>query len=135
MLCCSLLVSAKCSVFPPVSTVQYVWDAYLENTEEQLKIPTAAPMSADLELLQDTPPASIISAEADIFREHGETYSKKLNKAGLPAIAARYIDASHGFLRMPYLKKTQAPAALFQTAHTLKKHWQQSESKLMAFFA
>lgn len=115
------------NVFLPSTTMQYVWDAYLDN-KEQYTIPTAVPMSSDMDLLQDLPPALIITAEKDVLRSEGEAYGRKLNRAGVDTLSVRYVGIGHGFLTMPFLQ-SQALAAIAQTIDIIKNHWN-SKSKL-----
>lgn len=115
------------NVFLPSTTMQYVWDAYLDN-KEQYRIPTAVPMSSDMDLLQDLPPALIITAEKDVLRSEGEAYGRKLNRAGVDTLSVRYVGIGHGFLTMPFLQ-SQALAAIAQTIDIIKNHWN-SKSKL-----
>jgi acetyl esterase len=107
--------------------MQYVWDAYLTNEKEK-NIATAVPMSASLDVLENLPPALIITAESDVLRTEGELYAKKLTKAGVDTLCVRYLGIGHGFVTMPDLRP-QAHAAIEQTVDILRKHWN-SQSKL-----
>lgn len=107
--------------------MEYMWESYLSNKEER-EIPTAVPMAAPLDMLKGLPPTLVLTAERDILRSEGEAYAKKLEKAGVSAMAIRYIGTGHGFLTMPTLQKN-ALTAIAQTADILRKHWC-SDSKL-----
>jgi len=117
----------KDNVFLPRTTMQYVWDAYTTSIDQHT-VPTVVPMSASTEVLQDLPPALIITAESDVLRSEGEAYAKKLNQAGVDAICVRYNSIGHGFVSMPVLRP-QGVAAIAQTVDLLKKHWS-SDSRL-----
>jgi acetyl esterase len=110
--------------------MQYLWDAYLEDIDEQSKIPTVAPLSATLDLLKDLPPAFIITAEIDVLRSEGEAYAKKLVEAGVPVLSVRYLGTSHGFTTPKIGGLTsEALAAISQTVDVLNKFWASSNSE------
>ncbi|GAN02440.1 esterase [Mucor ambiguus] len=111
----------KDNLFLPRTTMEYVWDAYITSTDQHT-VPTVVPMSASAEVLQDLPPALIITAESDVLRSEGEAYAKKLNQAGVDAICVRYNSIGHGFVSMPVLKP-QGVAAIAQTVDLLRKQW------------
>lgn len=111
-------IENQANTFLPRTTMQYVWEAYLSPGQEILA--TAVPMSS--KSLQDLPPALIMTAEKDVLRTEGELYGKKLNQAGVDTICVRYVGMGHGFLTMPFLQP-QAIAAIAQTVHVLKSHW------------
>lgn len=107
--------------------MKYVWEAYTASVDQH-SLPTVVPMSASAEVLQDLPPALVITAESDVLRSEGGAYAKKLNKAGVDAICVRYNGIGHGFVSMPVLRP-QGTAAIAQTVDLLRKHWG-SDSKL-----
>ncbi|KAI7887593.1 alpha/beta hydrolase fold-domain-containing protein [Mucor mucedo] len=114
------------NAFLPRTTMQYVWEAYLE-TDNQSTLATAVPMVYDE--FEGLPPALIITAERDVLRSEGEAYGKKLSTAGVDTVCVRYVGIGHGFLTMPFLQ-SQAHAAIAQTVHVIKSHWNSFESKL-----
>ncbi|KAG2212734.1 hypothetical protein INT47_000711 [Mucor saturninus] len=114
------------NAFLPRTTMQYVWEAYLE-TNDQSTLATAVPMVYDE--FEGLPPALIITAERDVLRSEGEAYGKKLSTAGVDTVCVRYVGIGHGFLTMPFLQ-SQAHAAIAQTVHVIKSHWNSFESKL-----
>ena len=50
--------------------------------------------------LAGLPPAFIITAEADILRDDAESYGRRLQADGTPAIVRRYDGVIHGFVAM-----------------------------------
>ncbi|KFN89401.1 lipase [Tetragenococcus muriaticus 3MR10-3] len=52
------------------------------NKSERNEI-TASPLKASEEELKDLPEALILTAEADVLRDEGEAYARKLREAGV----------------------------------------------------
>lgn len=49
--------------------------------------------------LTGLPPALIVTAQYDPFRDEGEAYGRRLSEAGVPTIVHRYESAGHGFVQ------------------------------------
>jgi len=81
---------------------QYVLD------KTRRKEPTVAPLNAKLEQLRGLPPALVITAEADVLRDEGESYARKLMSAGVQVTATRYLGAIHAFVTLNRLAHTPA---------------------------
>ncbi|USU13787.1 alpha/beta hydrolase [Sphingomonadaceae bacterium OTU29THOMA1] len=60
--------------------------------------PTAFPLRAGIDLLNDLPDALVIVAEHDPAREDGEEYARRLAAAGVPSTCVRYNGAIHDFM-------------------------------------
>jgi acetyl esterase len=74
-----------------------------------------------MEELGGLPPATIITAEADVVRDEGEAYASKLREAGVQVTAVRYLGTIHDFILLDALRDTGAArAAIAQTANTLR---------------
>jgi acetyl esterase len=79
-----------------------------------------------MEELGGLPPATIITAEADVVRDKvvrdkGEAYASKLREAGVQVTAVRYLGTIHDFILLDALRDTGAArAAIAQTANTLR---------------
>ena len=92
------------------------WDRYLarpEDGEEPYASPLRAPDLAGL------PPALVVTAQWDPLRDDGEAYAARLQRAGVPVQATRYLDATHGFLGFA-ATVSSADYALWQTADFLR---------------
>jgi acetyl esterase/lipase len=68
----------------------------------------AAPLQATLEQLAGLPPALVISDEADVVRDEGETYANKLREAGNDVPSLRVLGMVHDFLLLDSLRATKA---------------------------
>ncbi|KAI8073976.1 alpha/beta hydrolase fold-domain-containing protein [Gongronella butleri] len=111
----------------PRNLMMYVWSLYL--TEEAKNSRFAVPMLATVEQLEDLPPALLITAEKDVLRDDGETYIKRLRKAGVDTVALRYFNVRHGFFTEPEITET-ADAGIDQIVAFLMKKWGISPAKL-----
>ena len=108
--------------------MQWYWDLYIEHPEQRTEI-TASPLRADVEALAGLPPALIITAEADVLRDEGEAYARKLRRAGVPAIAVRYQGTIHAFVMFNSLYATQATqAAVAQASAVLHQSFTRDRS-------
>ncbi|MDA4114129.1 MAG: alpha/beta hydrolase, partial [Thaumarchaeota archaeon] len=70
---------------------------YLSDVREA-KNPIVSPLLGDLRGL---PPAMMITADLDEFREQEEEYTDKLRKAGVRVRALNYARMLHGFWNFP----------------------------------
>jgi acetyl esterase len=100
--------------------MQWFWDAYLPEVYQRA-MPTASPLRATLSELTGLPPALVITDEADVLRDEGEAYGRKLREAGVDVTAVRYEGVFHDFMMLNALSSTNATrAAITQTAHALR---------------
>jgi len=100
--------------------MQWFWDAYLPEVEERTN-PLASPLQATVDQLRDLPPALVITDEADVLRDEGEAYSRKLRQAGVDVTAVRYEGVFHDFMMLNALADTNATrTATRQTARALR---------------
>lgn len=100
--------------------MQWFWDAYLPDPSKRSEV-TASPLQATVEQLRGLPPALVITDEADVLRDEGEAYGRKLRQAGVDVTAVRYEGVFHDFMMLNDLAETNATrAAIAQTAKALK---------------
>lgn len=72
------------------------------------RLPTAFPLLATFEALNDLPPALVIVAEADPLCGQGEEYARRLVEAGVRATATRHLGTIHDFVALNALADTPA---------------------------
>lgn len=67
-----------------------------------------SPPRASLEQLRGLPPALVITDEADVLRDEGEAYGRKLRAAGVDVTTIRYEGIFHDFTMLNALAETNA---------------------------
>lgn len=100
--------------------MQWFWDQYTTDAAERAQI-TASPNRASPDELSGLPPALVITGEADVLRDEGESYAAKLRAAGVPTIATRYGGVIHDFVMLNSLHDMPpARAAVAQAVAVLR---------------
>jgi acetyl esterase len=100
--------------------MQWFWDQYTTDEAERQEI-TASPLRATTEQLAGLPPALVITDEADVLRDEGEAYGRKLREAGVDVSATRYEGIVHDFMMLNPLRETNgAQAAITQAVDYLR---------------
>ena len=100
--------------------MQWFWDAYLPDASQR-STATVSPLQATVEQLHNLPPVLIITDEADVLRDEGEAYGRKLRQAGVDTTMTRYEGVFHDFMMLNALAETNASrAATAQTAQALR---------------
>ena len=95
--------------------MQWFWDQYTTDEAQRAEI-TASPLRASVEQLTGVPPALVITAEADVLRDEGEAYARKLRQAGVPVTAVRYQGIIHDFVMLNALRGTHAAEGAIRQA-------------------
>jgi len=95
--------------------MQWFWDQYTTSEAQRNEI-TASPLRATTEQLGGLPPALVITGEADVLRDEGEAYARKLRTAGVPVTAVRYQGIIHDFVMLNALRETRAAEAAIKQA-------------------
>jgi acetyl esterase len=100
--------------------MQWFWDQYAPDEDQRDEV-TASPLRATKDQLAGLPPALVITAEADVLRDEGEAYGRKLREAGVDVSATRYEGVIHDFMMLNALRETNgAKAAISQAIAYLK---------------
>ncbi|MBD5394342.1 MAG: alpha/beta hydrolase [Lachnospiraceae bacterium] len=85
----------------------WFWNQYTTSEKDRNEI-TASPLKADTCDLQGLPAALILNGEADVLRDEGEAYARKLREAGVPVTAMRLQGIIHDFVMLNALDETKA---------------------------
>lgn len=102
--------------------MKWFWDQYTTDDSERSEI-TASPLRATSEELADLPPALILTGEADVLRDEGEAYARKLRDAGVAVTQVRFQGMIHDFVVVNSLDQTNATRA----AMLLATQWLQQD--------
>ncbi len=101
--------------------MMWFWDQYTTNEEERAEI-TASPLRANINELNDLPSAMILTGEADVLRDEGEAYARKLRDAGVPVTQVRFQGIIHDFVMVNAMDQTKATrAAMALSTSWIKK--------------
>lgn len=103
------------------SGMQWFWDQYTTNEKERAEI-TASPLQATIDDLANLPEALIINGEADVLRDEGENYARKLREAGVKVTQVRFQGMIHDFVMLNNLDQTKAT----RSAMNLSISWLQN---------
>ncbi len=87
--------------------MMWFWDQYTRSVCDRNKI-TASPLRAEMEQLRGLPEAMILNGEADVLRDEGEAYARKLREAGVDVTAVRFQGMIHDFVMLNALDQTKA---------------------------
>jgi hypothetical protein len=95
--------------------MQWFWDQYTTDENQRNEI-TASPVRAAANDLAGLPNALVITGEADVLRDEGEAYGRKLREAGVDVTAIRYEGIIHDFVMLNALRGTNAASAAIAQA-------------------
>lgn len=102
--------------------MKWMYDQYTTDPAERQQI-YASPLNASLEQLKGLPPTLIQVAEADVLRQGGEAYGRKLDEAGVAVTTIRYNGTIHDFgLLNPLAEIPQTKSLFIHAAAELKKY-------------
>jgi acetyl esterase len=102
--------------------MEWFWDAYIADPAQRSEI-TASPNHATIEQLRGLPPTLLLVDEADVLRDEGEAYARRLDEAGVDVTCVRYNGAIHDFGLLNALRDVPSTgAALRQAAAELARH-------------
>ena len=102
--------------------MKWFWDNYTTDANQRAEI-YASPLRATTEQLKGLPPALIQTAGADVLRDEGEAYARKLDAAGVPVTTVRYNGMIHDYGLLNVVSQVPAVrSALLQASDELKQH-------------
>lgn len=87
--------------------MKWFWQQYAPNDKSRREI-TASPLRATVDELRGLPQTMIINGEADVLRDEGEAFAKKLRTAGVDVTALRIQGTIHDFVMLNSLDQTDA---------------------------
>lgn len=87
--------------------MMWFWDQYTISCRDRNEI-TVSPLRAKTEQLRNLPEAMILNGEADVLRNEGEGYARKLRDAGVGVTALRFQGIIHDFVMLNSLDRTKA---------------------------
>ena len=90
--------------------MMWFWDQYTTSVKDRNQI-TASPLRASLEQLRGLPDAMILNGEADVLRDEGEEYARRLREAGVNVTTIRFNGIIHDFVMLNALNETNAVRA------------------------
>lgn len=86
--------------------MMWFWQQYAPYAEMRNRV-LACPLKAQIETLEGLPQAMIITDEADVLRQEGEHYARKLRMAGVDVAAIRIQAITHDFVMLNALDQTE----------------------------
>ncbi|WP_434571544.1 alpha/beta hydrolase [Pseudomonas sp. Z3-6] len=102
--------------------MKWFWDNYTTDAGQRGEI-YASPLRATTAQLKGLPPALVQTAEADVLRDEGEAYARKLDAAGVPVTAVRYNGMIHDYGLLNVVSQVPAVrSAMLQVSQELKQH-------------
>ncbi|MGE7960344.1 alpha/beta hydrolase [Pseudomonas sp. NPDC089530] len=102
--------------------MKWFWDNYTTDASQRNEI-YASPLRATSAQLKGLPPALIQTASADVLRDEGEAYARKLDEAGVTVTSVRYNGMIHDYGLLNVVSQVPAVrSALLQACEELKQH-------------
>lgn len=85
----------------------WFWNQYTDSLSDRDLLLTS-PLRAEVSQLCGLPQAMIINGEADVLRDEGEAFARKLRLANVAVTAVRFQAIIHDFVMLNSLDQTQA---------------------------
>lgn len=102
--------------------MKWFWDNYTTDAKQRNEI-YASPLRATTAQLKGLPPALVQTASADVLRDEGEAYARKLDEAGVPVTSVRYNGMIHDYGLLNVVSQVPAVrSAMLQASQELKEH-------------
>lgn len=86
--------------------MMWFWNQYTTMEQERNQV-TASPLRASVEQLRNLLEAMILNGEADILRDEGEAFARRLRDACVPVTAMRFQGIIHDFVMLNALDRTK----------------------------
>ncbi|HTZ71655.1 MAG TPA: alpha/beta hydrolase [Acetobacteraceae bacterium] len=99
------------------SDMEWLWNVYLPGAAARQAV-AATPLAATIDELRGLPETLLITAEADVLRDEGEAFARKLSQASVRTTCTRYIGTIHDFVMLNALADTPAARAAIGQANT-----------------
>ena len=104
------------------NAMKWFWDNYTTDANQRNEI-YASPLRATTAQLKGLPPALVQTASADVLRDEGEAYARKLDEAGVPVTSVRYNGMIHDYGLLNVVSQVPAVrSAMLQASQELKQH-------------
>lgn len=87
--------------------MMWFWNQYTASACDRDQI-TASPLRADTEQLRGLPDTMILNGEADVLRDEGEAFARKLREAEVDVTAMQFQGMIHDFVMLNALDQTKA---------------------------
>jgi len=102
--------------------MKWFWDNYTTDPKQRNEI-YASPLRATPAQLKGLPPALVQTAGADVLRDEGEAYARKLDEAGVAVTSVRYNGMIHDYGLLNVVSQVPAVrSAMLQASEELKQH-------------
>jgi acetyl esterase len=102
--------------------MEWFWDQYTNDPAERDLI-TVSPLKASTEELAGLPPALVINGEAEVLRDEGEAYARKLRAAGIDVQATRHGGMVHDFVMLDAIRDDHgAKSAVAEAVDFIRGH-------------
>ena len=104
------------------NAMKWFWDNYTTDANQRNEI-YASPLRATTAQLKGLPPALVQTAGADVLRDEGEAYARKLDEAGVAVTSVRYNGMIHDYGLLNVVSQVPAVrSAMLQASQELKQH-------------
>ncbi len=97
--------------------MKWFWDQYVPCVKDRNHI-LASPLRADVSQLCGLPEAMIINGQADVLRDEGQAWARKLRSAGVPVTAVQFEGMIHDFVMLNSLDQTMSCRAAMDLSTT-----------------
>ncbi|KAI8997183.1 alpha/beta hydrolase fold-domain-containing protein [Pilobolus umbonatus] len=100
--------------------MEFLWSQYVPKKIDRMNV-LACPLKAPVARLKGLPPTLLITVEADILREEGEEFAKKLMEADVPVTCHRILGMIHGFVTKASLFCEETTMVIHMTTAGLRE--------------